>query len=74
MNLLSRIEKLERDAPGIGRPDHIVTYIVDSGDDETAAQESAVMQYRAEHDTRPADVFGFICFRVVDPIGADHVA
>jgi hypothetical protein len=65
MNLLNRLERLERDTPGIRYPDHMVCYIVDIGEDADAKQAEALAKFRAENQTRPGDSFGFICQQIV---------
>jgi hypothetical protein len=67
MSLLARIEKLERETSGGGGPDHIVMFQHERGCDEDAEQDAALARYKAEHATRPGDVFGFIIWHTVHP-------
>jgi hypothetical protein len=65
MNLLSRVERLEREISGTRGPDHMICYVVDIGEDDDARQAEALAAYKAEHDIGPRDTFGFICQKIV---------
>ena len=68
MSLMSRLEALERTTPGIAYPDHFVIYTVAYGEDEAANREQALAKFRATHQTRPSDEFGFIVLRLVEAV------
>ena len=65
MNLLSRVERLEREISGTRGPVHIICYVVDIGEDEGARQAEALAAYKAGHEIGHSDTFGFICQKIV---------
>ena len=66
MNLLSRLESLEKSTPGIAYPDHFVTYTVEYGEDEAAMREVALAEFKARHQPEAGATFGFIAYRIIE--------
>jgi len=64
-SIRSRLEKLEHIHDGGW--DYSVTYYVGYGEDEDAIRESALAEYRAEHETKPDDEVLLVRVAFVDP-------
>ena len=68
MNLMSRLEWLERIAETKRKPRNGVLYQIRFGDDAASARERAVAEFRAKNDgAEPSELTDLICIHLVSP-------